>query len=177
MRAVGGVVNFITRKDLDGIDAEGEYTYIKGSNGDYQGSVAFGKKFDAGNVLLTVGYRHRSRLDVHERDWAIQDFATSGGYNGSGGWTGAGNPGFYVANTVAGSFVLRDNGCAELGGTLTNTVALANPLNGTLGQGATSSVPVPVNAASPQAASSVCRFQFSNFNDLVNQENHYQIYG
>ena len=175
--AVGGVVNFITRKDLDGIDAEGEYTYIKGSNGDYQGSVAFGKKFDAGNVLLTVGYRHRSRLDVHERDWAIQDFATSGGYNGSGGWTGAGNPGFYVANTVAGSFVLRDNGCAELGGTLTNTVALANPLNGTLGQGATSSVPVPVNAASPQAASSVCRFQFSNFNDLVNQENHYQIYG
>ena len=175
--AVGGVVNFITRKDLDGIDAEGEYTYIKGSTGDYQGSVAFGKKFDAGNVLLTVGYRHRSRLDVHERDWAIQDFATSGGYNGSGGWTGAGNPGFYVANTVAGSFVLRDNGCAELGGTLTNTVALANPLNGTLGQGATSSVPVPVNAASPQAASSVCRFQFSNFNDLVNQENHYQIYG
>ena len=52
-----------------------------------------------------------------------------------------------------------------------------NPLNGTLGQGATSTVPVPVNSLSPQSASSVCRFQFSNFNDLVNEEDHYQLYG
>ena len=37
-------------------------------------------------------------------------------------------------------------------------------------------MPVPVNPLSPQAANSVCRFQFSNFNDLVNQEDHYQLY-
>ena len=179
--AVGGVVNFITRRDLNGFDVEGEYTKVDGSDGDYQGSVAWGKKFDAGNILLTAGYRHRSRLDIHERDWAIQGFATSGGYNGAGGWTGAANPGFYQANVPvaqrAANPSFRDNGCAELGGTLTNTVALPNPLAGTLGQGATSSVPVPVNASSPQSATSVCRFQFSNFNDLVNQEDHYQLYG
>lgn len=175
--AVGGVVNFITRKDLDGFEAEGEYTYIKGSDGDYLGNLAWGKKFENGNVLLTAGYRHRSRLDIHERDWAIRDFASSGGYNGAGGFTGAANPGFYVQNSVAGTFLFRDNGCGELGGTLTNTVILPNPLNGTLGQGPTVAVPVPVNAASPQAANSVCRFQFSNFNDLVNREDHYQLYG
>ena len=179
--AVGGVVNFITRKDLDGFDVEGEYTYVRGSDGDYQGSVAWGKKFDAGNVMITGGYRHRSRLDIHERDWAIRDFASSGGYNGAGGFTGAANPGFYQANVATGrgagaNAAFRDNGCAELGGTLTNTVSLANPLNGTLGQTATATVAVPVNPNSPQSASSVCRFQFSNFNDLVNEEDHYQMY-
>jgi len=175
--AVGGVVNFITRTDLDGFDVEGEYTYVRGSDGDYLGNLAWGKKFDQGNILLTGSYRHRSRLDIHERDWAVQSFAASGGYNGSGGFTGAANPGFYVANTPAGAFVLRDNGCTELGGTLTNTVTVPNPLNGTLGQTATIAVPVPVNSLSPQAATSVCRFQFSNFNDLVNEEDHYQLYG
>ncbi len=180
--AVAGVVNFITRKDLDGFDVEAEYTYIDGSDGDYLGNIAWGKKFDAGNILLTAGYRHRSRLDIHERDWAIGDFASTGGYNGAGGWTGAANPGFYMANVATGrgagaNAAFRDNGCSELGGTLTNTVALSNPLNGQLGQTATASVPIPVNALSPQTAASVCRFQFANFNDLVNLENHYQLYG
>ncbi len=174
--AVGGVVNFITRKDLDGTDVEAEYNAIDGSKGDYQASVAWGKKFDAGNILLTAGYRHRSRLDVHDRDYAIQGFAESGGYNGAGGFTGAANPGFYVQNNAAGTFIFRDNGCAELGGTLTNTVTLDNPLNGKQGQTATIAVPVPVNPLSPQAAGSVCRFQFANFNDLVNHEDHYQLY-
>jgi iron complex outermembrane receptor protein len=170
--AVGGVVNFITRKDLNALEVEGEYTYVDGSDGDYLGNLAWGKKWDNGNVLLTAGYRHRSRLDIHERDWAIGDFASTGGYNGAGGWTGAANPGFYVANSVAGTTLFRDNGCAELGGTLTNTVSLTNPLTGL-----PISVAVPVNAKSPVAASSVCRFQFSNFNDLVNREDHYQLYG
>ncbi|MBS0363569.1 MAG: TonB-dependent receptor plug domain-containing protein, partial [Proteobacteria bacterium] len=116
--AVGGVVNFITRKDLNGFDIEGEYTHVDGSDGDYLGNLAWGKKFDAGNILITAGYRHRSRLDIHERDWAIKDFASSGGYNGAGGWTGAANPGFYQANVPvaqrAANPSFRDNGCAEL---------------------------------------------------------------
>jgi iron complex outermembrane receptor protein len=179
--AIGGVVNFITRKNLEGFDAEAEYTNVRGSDGDYLGNLAWGRKFDAGNVLLAASYRHRSRLDIHERDWALRDFASGGGYNGADGFTGAANPGFYQANVAAGrgagaNAAFRDNGCAELGGVLTNTVSLANPLNGTLGQTATASVAVPVNAASPLSASSVCRFQFSNFNDLVNEEDHYQLY-
>ncbi|MFN9927208.1 MAG: TonB-dependent receptor plug domain-containing protein, partial [Phenylobacterium sp.] len=61
--AIGGVVNFITRRDLDGLEIDGEYALIDGSNGDYSANAAWGKKFDNGNVLLTAGYRHRSRLD------------------------------------------------------------------------------------------------------------------
>ncbi|WP_293375448.1 TonB-dependent receptor [Phenylobacterium sp. SCN 70-31] len=170
--AIGGVVNFITRRDLDGFDVEGEYSLIDGSNGDYQTNLAWGKRFDNGNVLLTAGYRHRSRLDIHDRDWALRSF-DFGGYAGAGGWTGASNPGLFLA----GANLFRDNGCEELGGTLTNNVTFQNPLNGQLGQGATATIAVPVGAQNPAASNSTCRFQFSNFNDLVNREDHYQLYG
>ncbi|MEW5683411.1 MAG: TonB-dependent receptor [Pseudomonadota bacterium] len=170
--AIGGVVNFITRKDLDTLEVEGEYSLIDGSNGDYRVDAAWGKQFENGNVFFTAGYRHRSRLDIHDRDWAVRSF-DFGGYAGAGGWTGASNPGLFLA----GATLFRDNGCEELGGTLTNNVTYQNPLNGTLGQGATATVAVPVSAQNPAVAGSTCRFQFSNFNDLVNKEDHYQLYG
>jgi len=160
--AVGGVVNFITRRDLDGVEADVEYSAIDGSDGDYQANLAWGTKFDNGNALLTVGYRHRSRLDIHERDWAISPYEDPN----YGGWTGAGNPGVYVGNTTAGAALFRDNGCLELGGVLTNGATGVPTTPGTV-----------VNAPTATAAASTCRFQFSQFNDLVNDEDHYQIYG
>nr|QQZ51913.1 TonB-dependent receptor plug domain-containing protein [Phenylobacterium glaciei] len=60
--AVAGVVNFITRKDLDGFEFNGNYAFIKDSDGDYDASLAYGKVFDNGNALITVGYRARGRL-------------------------------------------------------------------------------------------------------------------
>ncbi|TAJ68490.1 MAG: TonB-dependent receptor [Phenylobacterium sp.] len=172
--AIGGVVNFITRKDLDGFEVDGEYALIDGSNGDYSANAAWGKKFENGNVLLTAGYRHRSRLDIHERDFALKPFDFAGS-SGAAGFTGAANPGFYVAGATA----FRDNGCAELGGTLTRSVTFANPLAGQPNQAATVAFAVPVNANLPQTSgvATTCRFQFSNFNDLVNREDHYQLYG
>jgi iron complex outermembrane receptor protein len=87
--AIGGVVNFISRTDLNGFDIDGQYTGISGSDGDYQINGAYGHRFDNGNVLLTAGYRHRSRLDIHERDWAILPY-----YAGAaGGFSGNSNPG------------------------------------------------------------------------------------
>jgi len=166
--AVGGVVNFITRKDLDGLEVEGEYAFIDGSKGDWHANAAWGQTFDGGNVLFTGGYRRRSRLDIDDRSWARRSF-DFGGYNGSNGWSGAANPGFYQNATTAG-FLFRDNGCAELGGVLTNTVAATGP-------GGTATIAVPVSAQNPAVASSVCRYQFSNFNDLVNEEHHYQFHG
>lgn len=172
--AIGGVVNFITRKDLNGFDVDGEYSLIKGSKGDYNGNVAWGKKFDNGNVLLTAGYRHRSRLDIHERDFAIKPFDFAGA-SGAAGFTGASNPGFFVAGATA----FRDNGCEELGGTLTRTVSFANPLAGQPNQGATVAFATPTGPLNPATTTTAttCRFQFSNFNDLVNREDHYQLYG
>jgi iron complex outermembrane receptor protein len=160
--AIGGVVNFITRKDLDGWELIGDYSAVKDTDGEYRASVAYGKKFDSGNVLLTAGYRHRSRLDAKDRDWAVTPFESVN----YGGWSGNSNPGNYVNNTTSGAHLFRDNGCTALGGQLTNTVG---------------GVVVPVNPLSPESlpssSASTCRFQFTNFNDIVNEEDHYQLYG
>ncbi len=172
--AIGGVVNFFTRKDLDGLEVDGEYALIDGSGGDYNANAAWGKKFDNGNILLTAGYRHRSRLDVHDRSYALKPFDFAGS-SGAAGYTGASNPGFFVAGATA----FRDNGCEELGGTLTRTVNFVNPLAGQPGQTANVGFAVPVGALNPATSGTGtgCRYQFANFNDLVNREDHYQLYG
>jgi len=166
--AIGGVVNFITRKDLDGFEFVGDYSFVQDTDGEYRTSLAYGKKFDAGNILLTAGYRHRSRLDIKDRDFGIHPFESPN----YGGWSGNSNPGNYVASTAAGAFLFHDNGCNELGGQLTNTVTLTNA-----NTGVASAAPIPTNPSSPANATSTCRFQFTNFNDLVNEEDHYQLYG
>jgi iron complex outermembrane receptor protein len=153
--AVGGVVNFITRRDLDGWEFSANYTGIRGSNGDYDISAARGWKFDRGDALLTATYRRRSELRTTDRDWALRPFAE----NNFGGWSTASNPGIFQTGTAAqlanpmatGGFTqsFADNGCVELGGTL---VSATNPASG-------------------------CRFQFTQFDNLVNDEDHYQVFG
>lgn len=161
--AVGGVVNFITRTDLDGLELNAEYNYIDGSRGDYNGHVAWGWRGDSGNILLTAGYRRRSELRTTDRDWAL----LPNNLNPFGGWSGASNPGAYQTFPVGGatgavplpngSFALppgatavplttfNDPGCAQVGGFVT--------------------------------ANGACSFQYSRFDNLVNDEYHYQLYG
>jgi iron complex outermembrane receptor protein len=151
--AIGGVVNFITRTDLDGFEVSGEYTAIDGSDGDYTLDAAYGWQGDNGNILVTAGYRRRSELQTRDRDWAQRSRAE----NPFGGWSTASNPGTYTsiasavdsnANggyesfTAAGAF--RDAGCEESGGSI--------------------------------ASATSCAFQFTRFDNLVNDEYHYQLY-
>ncbi|MFO1014091.1 MAG: TonB-dependent receptor [Caulobacteraceae bacterium] len=168
--AIGGVVNFITRTDLDGFEFNGQYKFISGSSGDYEASLAWGNRFDTGNVLLTAGYRHRSALDIRERDWALLPFYAPA----AGGYSSNSNPGNYQTNNGTATYLFRDNGCAELGGTLTRLQTILNTTTG-----ANVSITTPVNSANPETSTSAttCQFQFSRFNDLVNEENHYQLYG
>ncbi|MDP3634076.1 TonB-dependent receptor domain-containing protein [Phenylobacterium sp.] len=148
--AVAGVVNFITRKDLDGFEVNGNYAFIQDSDGgDWDASIAYGKVFDSGNVLLTAGYRARGRLDAKDRDYAVRPFESVF----YGGWSGPTSPGVYT-NAAGTTPIFRDNGCNVLG---------SQELSGTL-------KPVTSGGA-------LCRYQFSNFNDLVNEEHHYQLYG
>ncbi|CAN5709464.1 TonB-dependent receptor [soil metagenome] len=149
--AVGGVVNFITRRDLQGLEISGNYAKIDGSAGDYDASAAYGWVFDRGDAMVTASYRRRSELRTTDRDWALRPFAT----NNFGGWSTASNPGVFATGTAAqlasGTFsqTFVDNGCVEMGGIL-------------------------VNAATPASG---CRFQFTQFDNLVNDEYHYNLYG
>ncbi|MDO9431154.1 MAG: TonB-dependent receptor [Pseudomonadota bacterium] len=141
--AVAGVVNFITRRNLSGLEVSGNYSAIPGSDGDYGVSAAYGWQGDNADILLSAGYRKRTQLPVTERDFAIRSFAD----NPQGGWSGFGNPGIYRSSattdfTTTSTFV--DPGCSAISG--------------------------PLNAAG-------CQMQFIGFNNLIEDEDHYQLYG
>jgi iron complex outermembrane receptor protein len=148
--AVAGVVNFITKQDLQGLLVSGDYRYIDGSKGDWGASVTFGHSQEGFRVLLSGGYQHRSELRVTDRDYAVRPYAE----NPQGGFTGGGNPGNFDFNLFdgVGQFV-SDPGCASLGGFL-------SPPAGTPG------VTVPNR----------CFTQFTGFGNLVEKEDRFQIY-
>jgi iron complex outermembrane receptor protein len=70
--AIGGVINFITRKNFNGLELQGGYTYVDGSDGDYSASLTYGFTNDRSSLLLSGGYRHRSELPTVERDFAVR---------------------------------------------------------------------------------------------------------
>jgi iron complex outermembrane recepter protein len=143
--AIGGVVNFITKKSFDGVEVGGNYRYVEGSeSGQYDAFILAGKTFDGGNVLLSAGYQFKSDLPVQERDWAVQPFSA----NPDGGWSGASSPTRFLpvsaafAPTAAGQI---DVGCVPLGGVVT--------------------------------ADGICRNQFVTWDNIVDKEERYQLYG
>lgn len=148
--AIAGVVNFITRKNFDGLEMSASYRFIDGSDGDYTGSVLWGHTFENGNILFSAAYQHRSELSTTERDWATRSFFD----NPEGGWS-AGNaiaPFLPVTNNGAGAFIPAagfqlDRGCTPLGG-------VATP-----------------------GALPVCQFAYIPYDNLVEIEDRFQLYG
>lgn len=67
--ATGGVVNFITRENFEGVEVTGAYKGIDGSDGDYNGSVLAGFSTENSDVLFAAQWEHRSRLDAKERSF------------------------------------------------------------------------------------------------------------
>jgi len=139
--AVAGVVNFITRRGLEGMTLEGNYNYIDGSDGDYGANLAWGTKGDGWDVLVAGGYRRRSELSTTDRDFAVQSITD----NPNGGYSGFANPGTFLVG--ANRFV--DPGCEPLGNVITT-----NAMTG----------------------AQTCNFQFSQFDNLVEDEDHYNVY-
>ncbi len=123
--AVAGVVNYITRKDVDGLELNTEYMYIPDSDGDYSVDGVWGNKFDGGNFLVSAAYQHRSKLYRVDRDWSRRSYLenpsgwhTYGGAYGAQTATGAAiipaaGPGTRQRGLTG---VIRDPGCQALGG-------------------------------------------------------------
>jgi iron complex outermembrane receptor protein len=148
--AIAGVVNFITRRDVDGLELAGDYRAIDGSDGDYSASANWGWVGDSSNIFVSLAHQHRSELSVLERDWAFRQYDVN-----PSGWSGFGNPGSFTPRNAGGTNLLpagvnqvRDANCTAVGGYLV------------------------VSAASP-----ACRFSFVPFDNLVEMTNRYQAYG
>src|SRR5262245_26226368 len=111
--AIAGVVNFITKSNLRGLDLAADFKQIEDSDGDYTASASFGWGGERASFLLSGGYQHRSELLVKDRDWAVRDYYD----NPQGGYSAAGNPSSFITlngATINGLF--RDPQCANLGG-------------------------------------------------------------
>lgn len=146
--AVGGVVNFITRSDQEGLRIGGDYTFISDSDGDYTLHGSFGHQTDNFRMLLAAGFQHRSELLAMDRDYAVRPFEE----NPEGGWTGGGNPATFLPLGV-----IPGVGVAPIGG------LRADPDCEVLGGYVT--------------AAGWCRTQYTGFDALVEDEDRYQLFG
>jgi iron complex outermembrane receptor protein len=146
--AVAGVVNFITRENFTGYEVGGDFKAVPGADGDYTVNGIAGWDTNFGDFLLAAGYQHRSELATTERDFAQRSFLE----NPQAGYSLVGNPGAFLPVSAAFSptgGVRRDPQCAVLGG-----------------------VPLLANPTTP-----VCGFQFTPFDNIVEEEDRYQVLG
>ena len=149
--AIGGVVNFITRKGFEGFEIGGSEQFVQDSSGDHDASMTFGHGADNWNYFVAGEWAHRSELKIADRNWGLQPFDK----NPEGGWSGFGNPaGFFRAFAPGTGGLLggeqADPNCNELGGQETG---------------------VGVGGAG------VCRFQYTRFDNITNNEDDWRTYG
>ena len=79
--ATGGVVNFITRNRFNGLEAQAQYKYVDGSDGDYSLGLLGGIGDDRVNFMWSAEYEHRSRLGTLDRDFTQNSINVGPGYN------------------------------------------------------------------------------------------------
>ena len=166
--AVAGVVNFITRRDLDGFEVNGKYALIDGSDGDYEASAAWGRKLDNGNVLLAASYRHRSELTGADLPWTLPNAVFPDALNVSG-ISGASSPGGY--NAILGTPVIGPNG-----GFVQDPTRPGVPLGGTLSATFSDAGCTQLGGLS-FAPNAQCFFPFTYHDNRVANEDHYQLFG
>src|SRR6201991_481180 len=65
--AIAGVVNFITRRNTDGLEVSGSYKYLDGASGDWDAQAVWGRDFGDLSVMFTGEYHHKSQLSVGDR--------------------------------------------------------------------------------------------------------------
>lgn len=149
--AIGGVVNFITRTNFDGFEAGGSYRYVDGSDGgDYTARMLWGWEGERTNIMISAGYQHRGELRVIDRDFANAPFTV----NPQAGWS--------TTSSVTSIRPLVPDG-ADLDTNYDFGTTFLDPACAPLGG-------IPVGTTG-------CRFQFLDYDNLVETEDRYQFYG
>ena len=68
--AIGGVINFILRKDLDGAETLLSYGAVtQGDHSELKAGQTFGHSWQGGRALLTYEYARRNALDTEDREF------------------------------------------------------------------------------------------------------------
>ncbi|RYZ13712.1 MAG: TonB-dependent receptor [Alphaproteobacteria bacterium] len=167
--AIGGVVNFITRKNFVGLEARANYKYIDGSDGDYNASLLTGFGEGDTNFLMSVEYERRSPLPALERDWATTPRSTN-----IGPWSSITNLGFYSPRGVLPTGPLNPSGA---GGQFTLTDEWGPSLGAAVRDNANSvGTPAQNCSAIGGAYTTACQFNYYNFYNIVEPTDIYRAY-
>jgi iron complex outermembrane receptor protein len=76
--AIGGVVNFITRKKVEGVEVGGHAGFANGYS-ETEGNITAGHVWGSGSAYVAFDYRRNSDLQVASRSWARQYLPQFGG--------------------------------------------------------------------------------------------------
>ncbi len=160
--AVAGVANFITRTNFEGIEVQGDHTFVMDSDGDYTASILAGYNLTPDvNVMAGFGYRHRSQLAAVDREIANLDYFT--------------NPsGFSTVTPYAYYPALRVSGPVR--GTPAPASLGAASYRGTLLAGAPGGLDPDCDDVGGLPVSIFCGYQFTDYNNLVEDQDYYQGY-
>jgi len=167
--AVAGVVNYITRKNVEGLELNADYRHIEDSDGDYTADAVWGKKLDNGNFMVTAGYQHRSTLHSIDRPWGDYEYLEN-----PSSWTGASSPGSYAFQ--------RPVGAAATQTTYTPAATSATGYAGNRQMSSTGVVRDPNCTALGGFAgwsttpSPLCYFNTAQYENSVSKSNSYQLY-
>jgi iron complex outermembrane receptor protein len=103
--AIAGVINFITKKNYQGAEIQGNFDHPQdagGANGEADFTIGHGDLTNDGyNVMLTGSYSKQQELRATQRDFSAAGYYPAGGYtstNNPGTW-----PGQFIDNNPAGS--------------------------------------------------------------------------
>ncbi len=113
--AMGGVVNFHTRKDFDGFELSASHDSFENAGDSTVAGIWGVDVGDRAHLMVAAEHYRRQELQAGERDWGLREFA--GRLNG---WSSVGNPGtFYqleddMETRVGGT--INDPRCEEFGG-------------------------------------------------------------
>ena len=155
--AVAGVVNFITKENVDGFEGSFDYQFHTPggqSQRDLRFEGLYGKTFDRGSFLVAGSYVDRTPLTTDERRLSVP-------FGANQDVSSLGNPGsFFLAApagplaALAGAPIIDPTGCADQGG---NALALGPNVPG-VGQ------------------VGLCQFEFGDFFNLVPDEERINLY-
>ena len=88
--AVGGIANFVTRDDYEGIEVIASHDSYDGAS-DTLASAIWGPAVGESNLVVSVEHDRRGELESEQRDWALRPLQDPW----RAGWSSVGNPGYF----------------------------------------------------------------------------------
>lgn len=110
--AIGGVVNFILRKNFDGLEASAYYgASSRGDAGSRKYSVTFGQTSDKGFLLLGASYDKEDPVSARNRAYSREPYTLIDGKAGIGGTSRILTGRYVVPRSTAKGVNLNDPNC------------------------------------------------------------------